>query len=144
MRSCWERSPGTIPKIPILLEWTCRTTRIGIDRDYFLYPGVVDSVRRVTEAVIGELADMGAEIIEISLPELALTRETLVIIRMVESASYHRQQIREKGHLYSPGTRATLQMGEVVLATQYVAALRARERYRSAMKALSGARSWRR
>ena len=33
-------------------------------------------------------------------------------------------------------SRATLQMGEVVLATQYVAALRERERCRSAMKAL--------
>ena len=125
-----------VPDYAAGIEGGVRGTRIGIDRDYFLYPGVVDSVRGVTEAVISELADMGAEIIEISLPELALTRETLVIIRMVESASYHRQQIREKGHLYSPGTRATLQMGEVVLATQYVAALRARERYRSAMKAL--------
>ena len=125
-----------VPDYAAGIEGGVRGTRIGIDRDYFLYPGVVNSVSGVTEAVISELADMGAEIIEISLPELALTRETLVIIRMVESASYHRQQIREKGHLYSPGTRATLQMGEVVLATQYVAALRARERYRSAMKAL--------
>ena len=125
-----------VPDYAAGIDGGVRGTRIGIDRDYFLYPGVVDSVRAVTEAVMGELAGMGAEIIEISLPELALTRETLIIIRMVESSSYHRQQIREKGHLYSPGTRATLQMGEVVLATQYVAALRARERYRSAMKAL--------
>lgn len=113
-----------------------RGTRIGIDREYFMYPGVADSVRATTEAVIDELAGLGADIIEVSLPELKLTRETLITIRMVESASYHRHQIREKGHLYSPGTRATLQMGEVVLATHYVAALRARERFRRAMKEL--------
>lgn len=113
-----------------------RGTRIGIDRDYFLYPGVVDSVRAMTETVISDLADMGAEIIEVRLPELALTSETLKTIRMVESASYHRHQIREKGHLYSPGTRATLEIGQAVLATDYVAALRARERFRSAMRAL--------
>ncbi|MCY4061551.1 MAG: amidase [Chloroflexi bacterium] len=110
--------------------------RIGIDRDYFLYPGVVDSVRAVTEAVIDQLAAMGAKIVEVNLPELEMTRETLMTIRMVESASYHRHRIREQGHLYSPGTRATLQMGEVILATQYVAALRARERFRRAMKNL--------
>ncbi len=125
-----------VPDFTAGIDNGVRDTRIGIDRDYFMYPGVVDSVRAVTEAVIADLARQGADIIEISLPELALTRETLMTIRMVESASYHRHRIREKGHLYSPGTRATLQMGEVVLATQYVAALRARERFRSAMKNL--------
>ncbi len=125
-----------VPDFTAGIDHGVRDTRIGIDRDYFMYPGVVDSVRAVTEAVIADLARLGADIIEVSLPELALTRETLITIRMVESASYHRHRIREKGHLYSPGTRATLQMGEVVLATQYVAALRARERFRSAMKNL--------
>ena len=125
-----------VPDYAVGIEEGVRGLRIGIDRNYFLYPGVVDSVRAVTEAVINELAGLGADIIEVSLPELELTRETQMTIRMVESASYHRHRIREKGHLYSPGTRATLQMGEVVLATHYVAALRARERFRSAMKDL--------
>lgn len=125
-----------VPDFTAGIDHGVRDARIGIDRDYFMYPGVVDSVRAVTEAVIADLARLGADIIEVSLPELALTRETLITIRMVESASYHRHRIREKGHLYSPGTRATLQMGEVVLATQYVAAWRARERFRSAMKNL--------
>ena len=125
-----------VPDFTAGIDYGVRDTRIGIDRDYFMYPGVVDSVRAVTEAVIAVLARLGADIIEVSLPELALTRETLITIRMVESASYHRHRIREKGHLYSPGTRATLQMGEVVLATQYVAALRVRERFRAAMKNL--------
>ncbi len=127
-----------VPDFTAGMEEGLRGLRIGIERGYFLYPGVVDSVRAATEAVITELADMGADIIEVSLPELELTRETLITIRMAESASYHRRQIREKGHLYSPGTRATLQMGQVLLATQYLAALRARERFRSAMQALFG------
>ena len=110
--------------------------RIGIERDYFLYPGVADEVRAATQAVMQRLADLGAEIIAVSLPELALAKETLTTIRMVESASYHRELIREKGHLYSPGTRATLEIGQAILATQYVAALRARERFRSAVRAL--------
>ncbi len=110
--------------------------RIGIDRGYFLYPGVTDDVRSATEAVIETLASLGAEVIEVSLPELALTREAQMTIRMVESASYHRARIREKGHLYSPGTRATLEIGQVVPAVDYVAALRARERFRVAMQAL--------
>ena len=125
-----------LPDFTAGIDGGVRGTRIGIDRNYFLYPGVVDSVRSVTEGVIDELADMGAEIIEVRIPELALTSETLKTIRMVESASYHRHQIRAKGHLYSPGTRATLEIGQALLATDYVAALRARERFCSAMKAL--------
>ena len=118
------------------LEAGLRGLRIGIERDYFLYRGVTDEVWTATEAVIDQLADLGAEIVEVSLPELALTSETLTTIRMVESASYHRNLIRESGHLYSPGTRATLEIGQAVLATQYVAALRARHRFRSAVQAL--------
>ena len=125
-----------VPDFAAGIEGGVRGARIGIDREYFLYPGVVDSVRAVTEAVIDKLAGMGAAIIDVSVPELALTRETLTTIRMAESASYHRLQIRDKGSLYSPGTRATLEAGQLLLATEYIAALRARERFRGAMQTL--------
>ena len=125
-----------VPDFTVGIEGGAHGLRIGIERQYFLYPGVTDAVRATTEAVIQQLAALGAEIIEVSLPELAYTKETLITIRMVESASYHRSLIREKGHLYSPGTRATLEIGQAILGTQYVAALRARERFRSAVQAL--------
>ena len=115
-----------------------RGIRIGIDREYVMYPGVIDDVRAATESVISELADMGAEIIEISLPEFELTPETLFTVMMAEASTYHRQTLREKGHLYDPATRATLQLGEMLPATHYVTGLRARELYRSAMQDLFG------
>ena len=110
--------------------------RIGIDREYVLYPGVIDDVRNATESVINELAGMGAEIVEFSLPEFELTPETLFTVMMVEASAYHRQGLREKGDLYDPATRAALHLGELVPGTHYVTGLRARERYRSVMKAL--------
>ena len=113
-----------------------RGLRIGIDRDYVLYPGVIDDVRAATEAVISELADMGAEIVEFSLPEFELTPETLFTVMMAEAAAYHRETLREKGDLYDPATRATLMLGELLPATHYVVGLQARERYRSAMQEL--------
>lgn len=125
-----------VPDFTAGIEAGARGLRIGIEREYFLYPGVTDEVRAATEAVIDQLADLGAKIVEVSLPELEFTSQTLTTIRMVESASYHRELIREKGHLYSPGTRATLEIGQAVLGTQYVAALRARQRFKSAVQAL--------
>lgn len=125
-----------VPDYAAGIDGGLRGARIGIERDYFLYPGVTDEVRAAIEAVIADLARLGAEIVDVSLPELAFTRETQMTIRMAESASYHRRQIQEKGHLYTPGTRTTLEMGQVILATQYLDALRARERFRGAMQAL--------
>ena len=110
-----------------------RGLRIGIDREFVMYPGVIDDVRAATESVISELAEMGAQIIEIHLPEFELTPETLFTVMMAEASTYHRQQLREKGDLYDPVTRATLQLGELLPATHYVTGLRARERYRQAM-----------
>ena len=126
----------TVPDYTAGIQDGVSGARIGIDRGYVLYPGVIDDVRAATESVISELADMGAEIIEISLPEFELTPETLFTVMMVEASTYHRQQLREKGDLYDPATRATLQLGELVPGTHYVTGLRARERYRSAMKDL--------
>ena len=125
-----------VPDFSAGIDQGVKGKRIGIERDYFLYAGVTDAVRAATEAVIAQLADLGADIIEVSLPELAWTRDAQITIRLVESASYHRQRIRERGHLYSPGTRATLEAGQVILATDYVAALRAREGFCRAMQAL--------
>ena len=113
-----------------------RGLRIGIDRGFFMYPGVVDDVRAATEAVISELASLGAEIIECHLPEFELTPETLYTVMMAEASAYHRDRLREQGHLYDPATRANLKLGELVPATHYITGLRARERYRQAMQGL--------
>ena len=125
-----------VPDYSAAIDEGVHGMRIGIDRGFALYPGVIDDVRAATEAVISELAEMGAEIIESSLPEFELTPETLFTVMMAEASTYHRQQLREKGDLYDPATRATLKMGELIPATHYVTGLRARELYRSAMKDL--------
>ena len=46
--------------------------RIGVERDYFFYDGLIDEIRDAVETVIGEYHSAGAEIIEISMPELAM------------------------------------------------------------------------
>ncbi len=125
-----------VPDFTAGLGEDLRGLRLGIDRDYFLYAGVIDDVRSVTEAVISELAGMGAEIIEVRLPELELTPETLFTVMMAEASTYHRRQLREHGDKYDPATRATLQLGELLPATHYVTGLRARALFRDAIASL--------
>ena len=123
----------TVPDFTADLESGVRGLRIGIDRDYALYSGVIDDVRTAIESVVAEYEQMGAEIIAVSLPELEITSETLFTILLAEASTYHRQMLREHGDKYDATTRASLQLGELVPATHYITALRARRLFRAAM-----------
>ena len=76
----------------------------------------------------------GAEIVEISMPELAITQDALFTIVLSEGSTLHRKLIREQGDKYDPATRAIVQLGELVPATHYLAAQQARTLYRHAIK----------
>ncbi len=108
--------------------------RIGIERDYFFYDGVIDEIRASVEAVIAEYREAGAEIVEVSIPELEITQDALFTIVLCEGSSYHRKLIREHGDKYDPATRAIVQLGELVPATHYLAAQQARSLYRNSLK----------
>lgn len=107
--------------------------RIGVERDYFFYDGVIDEIRESVEAVIAAYQAAGAEIVDISLPELEITQDALFTIVLCEGSSYHRKLIRAHGDLYDPATRAIVQLGELVPATHYLAAQQARALYRDAL-----------
>ena len=107
--------------------------RIGIERDYFFYDGVIDEIRASVEGVIAEYREQGAEIVEISMPELEITQDALFTIVLCEGSSYHRKLIRAHGDKYDPATRALVKLGELVPATHYLAAQQARTVYRGAI-----------
>ncbi len=107
--------------------------RIGVERDYFFYDGLIDEIRASVEAVIAEYRAMGAEIVEISMPELAITQDALFTIVLCEGSTWHRKLIREQGDKYDTATRAIVQLGELLPATHYLAAQQARSLYRSAI-----------
>jgi aspartyl-tRNA(Asn)/glutamyl-tRNA(Gln) amidotransferase subunit A len=112
---------------------------IGIERDHSLYPGVKDDVRTATAAVIEELSDQGAEIVDVKLPELDLGLLVGITILLAESSMYHRRWVRERPDGYEQGTRILVQLGEALPATHYLTAQRVRalikERTKQAFRA---------
>lgn len=116
------------------LEAGVRGLRIGIERDYFFYVGVTDDIRSAVEGVIAEYRQQGAEIVEVSIPELKITQDALFTIVLAEGSTYHRKLIREHGAKYDPATRAVVQLGELIPATHYLAAQQARSLFRNAIK----------
>ena len=122
-----------VPDFCAELEAGVAGLRIGVERDYFFYDGVIDEIRQSVEAVIAEYQALGAEIVEISMPELAITQDALFTIVLCEGSTWHRKLIREQGDNYDPATRAIVQLGELLPATHYLAAQQARTLYRGAI-----------
>ncbi len=123
-----------VPDFCADLEAGASGLRIGVERDYFFYDGLIDEIRTSVEGVIAEYREGGAEIVEVSIPELAITQDALFTIVLCEGSSYHRKLIREHGDKYDPATRTLIQLGELVPATHYLAAQQARRVYRDAIK----------
>jgi aspartyl-tRNA(Asn)/glutamyl-tRNA(Gln) amidotransferase subunit A len=100
--------------------------RLGIDRHFFLYDKVEPGVREAAEASLGILASLGAEIVDVSIPELDWMVAVGSTIMIVDTSAWHRRMLRERGPLYERGTRIMLQLGELLPATAYANALRVR------------------
>lgn len=123
-----------VPDFTADLETGVQGVRIGVERDYFFYDGVNDEIRASVESVIAEYQKQGAEIVEVSIPELAITQDAVFTIVLSEGSTYHRKLIREHASKYDPVTLTTIKLGELVPATHYLAAQQARALFRNAQK----------
>jgi aspartyl-tRNA(Asn)/glutamyl-tRNA(Gln) amidotransferase subunit A len=113
--------------------------RIGVERDYFFYPSVAEDVRTRVDDAIRALADRGATIVEVTMANLDLAVPAGMAVLLGDTSEWHQRHLRERGDLYTPGVRTMLELGELVLATAYVRAQKARRvvqrSYRAAFEA---------
>lgn len=107
--------------------------RIGIPRNFYTQnvdPEIAEATRQ--SALIFE--KLGAELVEVDIPLPELIAPTLWGIMMPEASAYHRKAIRETPELYTEEVRSLLEIGEAILATDYVNALRVRTLLQQAWK----------
>lgn len=107
--------------------------KIGIPRNF--YTEHVDP--EVTEAAAKsatELERLGAVLVEVDVPMPDLVVSALWAILMPEASAYHRTAIRETPELYTDEVRALIEVGEAILATDYINALRVRTLMQQAWK----------
>jgi aspartyl-tRNA(Asn)/glutamyl-tRNA(Gln) amidotransferase subunit A len=100
--------------------------RLGLDREHFFAPRVVPDVRAACEAAIEKLRELGAEVVEVRLEELAHASAIGMPVLLADTSEWHRELLRTRGDRYRPQTRLMIEMGEMVLGSQYVTAQRAR------------------
>lgn len=120
----YSRNVG-VPRYTDSLTGNIKRIRIGIPREYFwerLAPPVEDAAR----AALGSLAKLGAELIDVSLPSIALHRAVWLHIASPEAYSYHERYLKEHADEYSADVRGRLEAGRALLSIDYVRAQRAR------------------
>lgn len=125
-----RRDAGSIEAPPVDyradLEGGAAGLRIGVERRFFFGPAIWDEVRAAVDGVLDEYAAMGAELVEVELEDAALMSPVGMTILLGDASAYHRRLLRERGGDLDQATRVMLELGELVPATHYVTAQRAR------------------
>lgn len=86
------------------------------------------AVSRSLKAAHGVFEAEGAELTEITLPELTEVRAACWTIMRAEAAEYHRTYLRRSADLYHPKVRDLIEGGEFIPATEYIHAQRVRRK----------------
>jgi len=100
--------------------------RIGVEREFFFYDGVVDDVRHAVEAAINQLRQRGATVVDLKVEGLDLAVAAGMAVLLGDTSEWHQKFLRERGDRYVADVRVMIELGELVLATAYVKAQKTR------------------
>lgn len=108
--------------------------RIGVPRPYF-FERVDGEVSAAVEAAISVLRDLGASVEDVSFPSAAWAPTLFPFINRPEAASFQERFLRTRPEDYGD-IRINVELGEVILATDYLRAQRLRTAMRQELEAL--------
>jgi aspartyl-tRNA(Asn)/glutamyl-tRNA(Gln) amidotransferase subunit A len=110
-----------------------RPPRIGLIKEFF-FDRSTPEIRSHIEAVAQKLAQGGATVEEISLPQSFATAHSCQrVVSNVEAAAFHEETFRERADEYGPKIRANIEMGMLVPGVRYLQAQRLRRQFRQDM-----------
>ena len=102
-----------------------RGVRVGVPQEYFEGP-MDPEVARAVRVAIDLLEELGAVVVEVSLPMFKYAQVISGTILMAEAAQYHRELIAREGDKIYPPVRLRLEGGLFVGAADYLKAQQAR------------------
>ena len=140
----YDRNDSTSSREPVpdyaaALSGDIRGVRIGVIREFAdrLSPEVDTSYK----AALAQLAALGAQLDEVSIPAVKQGARVSGIITWVEAFELHERWMRERSQDYGADVRTLLEMGMATLAAAYVRAQRSRARILSDLLAAFEGRS---
>ena len=109
--------------------------RVGIPNNYF-YERLALPVEKAIDQAIRSLEKLGAKIIRIDVPGIAIHRAIWLQIASPEAYSYHERYLHKHAPLYGADVRGRLEAGRALLSIDYVRAQRARTRVKEECRRL--------
>jgi len=98
---------------------------IGVPDNHF-FPELEDVVRPMHHATLERLADLGAKIMRLPMPDPTPLYRLTNLVNKAEAAALHGRWIRERPHDYNLSTLARIEAGFHIPATAYIEALNLR------------------
>jgi aspartyl-tRNA(Asn)/glutamyl-tRNA(Gln) amidotransferase subunit A len=99
---------------------TIEGLRIGVERDHHTRAqGVDPAVTEAFEQAIATLADLGADIVEISISGYEAVTQANVVLAFSESLAIHRRDLRLRWNDYGQSTRLALALGAVYTGADF-------------------------
>lgn len=115
----------SVPKITGVLEKSIKGMKVGFDRDYAT-KGIDQEMATAVLEAVDVLAGLGAEIVEIAMPDDLNLVDVWVPIALVEAVLANNDLSATESAKFSPGFREVLEQGRQVTATDYAAACQKR------------------
>ncbi len=127
--------PGSAEEpVPSFLEEMGRHAgppRLGLLKTGYFFDRSTEEIRQHTEAVAAQLAQAGAVIEEVALPDsFDAAPDVQRIIMNVECAAFHERFFRHRADEYGPRLRANIEMGLLIPGVTYLQAQRLRREFR--------------
>jgi aspartyl-tRNA(Asn)/glutamyl-tRNA(Gln) amidotransferase subunit A len=101
--------------------------RVGVPEGYF-FDGLAPEVEAAVRAALGVLADLGARVAPVVLPDARVLSDVGNVLARAESAAIHARILREQPHALQPAVRTRLAIGLHIPALDYLQAARLRAR----------------
>jgi len=112
------------------IEGGVRGLKVGVPTEYFFDHELLHPEQKASsEAVIAQLKELGAEIVEVNLPKSSIAKEANTMIMITEAFSYHRMDMASRWTDYGRGVRNMIARGALYSAADYVQAQRFRSWY---------------
>ena len=132
-----DNDPGSlrhpVPDFSAQMAETNRPPRIGLVRQYY-QDYATPEIWAHTESVANTLAEAGADVVELPLPEsFAQVHSFQRIVMNVDCAGFHEANHRIRAADYGPRIRAGIEMGLIIPPTTYLKAQRLRRQFRADM-----------
>jgi aspartyl-tRNA(Asn)/glutamyl-tRNA(Gln) amidotransferase subunit A len=119
-----RRDPGSaaeeVPDFSKDLALGLTGVRIGVPREYF-FESVEPDVERLVREAIQTMADLGADLQEVSLPHASHAQVAGNVIMSTEAAAWHATWLRERPEDYGEDVLARIRGGQLVRAVDYLA-----------------------